>query len=168
MAVAKSSGRLYRFGDLLALARQSWMRQMREGVADLGYHDYRRSDAAVIRALARAPLTIAGVGATLGVTRQAARKVVDGLEARGLVTVAPDESDGRAVSIRLSERGEAYARAVVDVIERLNGELASRVGPEQLRAADSVLRAVLQDEHTRHLASRLAPPSGEQSGRSER
>ena len=39
------------FGDLLALARRSWIRQMAEGLRRAGYADYRPTDAAVFRRL---------------------------------------------------------------------------------------------------------------------
>ncbi|MDA8381132.1 MAG: MarR family transcriptional regulator [Actinomycetota bacterium] len=148
----------YRFGDLLALARQSWVRQMASGLNALGYLDYRRSDAAVMRLLQRGPLSIGRLGEALGVTRQAARKVADGLERRGLAVTARDEQDSRQVNIVLTPGGEAYARAVVAVIDRLNEELRQRVDPDQLMAADAVLRVVLHDDRSRRRAAGLAPP----------
>lgn len=150
----------YRFGDLLALARQSWVAQMASGLDELGYPDYRRSDAAVMRLLQRGPLSIGRLGEALGVTRQAARKVADGLERRGLALTARDEQDSRQVNIVLTSEGEAYARAVVAVIDRLNEELRQRVDPDQLMAADAVLRAVPHDDdRSRRRAARLAPRS---------
>ncbi len=148
----------YRFGDLLALARQSWVRQMASGLNALGYPDYRRSDAAVMRLLQRGPLSVGRLGEALGVTRQAARKVADALERRGFAVTARDEQDSRQVNIVLTPGGEAYARAVVAVIGRLNEDLCQRVDPDQLMAADAVLRAALDDDRSRRRAARLAPP----------
>lgn len=147
----------YRFGDLLALARQSWVRQMASGLAELGYPDYRRSDAAVMRLLTRGPLSIGRLGEALGVTRQAARKVADGLERRGLAVTTRDEQDSRQINIVLTPGGEAYARAVVAVIDRLDEALRQRVEPDQLMAADVVLRAILDDDRSRQRATRPAP-----------
>ena len=149
----------YRFGDLLALARQSWVSLMASGLAELGYPDYRRSDAAVMRLLKRGPLSIGRLGEALGVTRQAARKVADGLERRGLAVTQRDEQDSRQVNIVLTLGGEAYARAVVAVIDRLDEELRQRVDPDQLMAADAVLRAVLDDDRSRRRAPWLARPA---------
>lgn len=148
----------YRFGDLLALARQSWITQMAEGVAAKGYADYRRSDAAAVRMLQRGPISIGRLGTALGVTRQAARKVADGLERRGFATLARDEVDTRQVNVELTSEGEAYADAVRSVIERLNRAVTRKVRPADLAAADAVLRAVLVDDHTRLLAEFLASP----------
>jgi Mn-dependent DtxR family transcriptional regulator len=72
----------YLFGGLLALARLSWVRQMASRLAQLGYQDYRRSDAVALRLLRRGPVPVGRLGAELGVTRQAARKMAEGLEHR--------------------------------------------------------------------------------------
>ena len=148
----------YRFGDLLALARQSWIAQMAGGLAARGYGDYRRSDAAAVRLLQRGPMSIGRLGAALGVTRQAARKVADGLERRGFASLARDEFDARQVMIKLTSDGEAYAGAVRTVIEKLNRSVTRKVKPADLATADAVLRAVLADDHTRRLAEFLGPP----------
>ncbi len=95
----KSTG-AYRFGDLLALARQSWITQMADGLTARGYADYRRSDAASVRQLQRGPMSIGRLGAALGVTRQAARKVADGLVLRGFASQrhATAATPGRSTS----------------------------------------------------------------------
>ena len=149
----------YRFGDLLALARQSWITQMADGLTAKGYDDYRRSDAAAVRMLQRGPMSIGRLGAALGVTRQAARKVADGLERRGFVTLARDEIDTRQVKVALTPDGEAYADAVRSVIEKLNRAVTRKVRREDLAVADAVLRAVLADDHTRRLAEFLGSPA---------
>ena len=148
----------YRFGDLLALARQSWIHQMATGLAAVGYHDYRRTDAAVVRLLQRGPMPIGQLGKALGVTRQAARKITDTLERRGFATTARDDHDTRQINLWLTPEGEAYARAIVKVIERLNRDLCRRVDAVDLAAADRVLRASLADAHTRERGERVEPP----------
>jgi hypothetical protein len=128
--MAAESTATYRFGDLLALTRQSWVGQMTSRLERLGYADYRRSDAAALRMLWQCPLPVGRLGASLGVTRQAARKVADGL------------------------------LAIILVISELNREVAGRVSPAQLAAADAVLRAALFDDSARQRASRVPPPPG--------
>jgi DNA-binding MarR family transcriptional regulator len=160
--VARKSTGDYPFGDLLALARQSWIRQMADGLVAKGYSDYRRSDAAAVRRLQRGAMSIGRLGAALGVTRQAARKVADGLVLRGFATTARDSTDTRQVNVTLTPSGEGYAEAVTQVIERLNRDLVRRVDPADLAGADAVLRAVLADEHAQRVAEFLArPPTSE-------
>ncbi len=155
---ASSSGQ-YPFGDLLALARQSWLGEMADRLAELGYHDYRRSDAAVTRLLRRGPASIGRLGTVLGVTRQAAKKVADGLRQRGFATTERDPRDSRQHNVILTQAGQDYAQAVSEVIGQLNREVSERVSPAQLAAADAVLRAALFTDGARRRAQRLPPPA---------
>jgi DNA-binding MarR family transcriptional regulator len=154
------SSALYPFGDMPALARQSWLGELSGRLAGRGHDGYRRSDAAALRLLRRGPASIGQLGTVLGVTRQAARKVADSLQQRGYVTTGRNPRDARQVDITLTPAGQDYARAVTDVIAELNAEVARRADPAQLAAADAVLRAVLFDESARQRAGRLPrPPS---------
>ena len=158
--MAVESSAQYPFGDMLALARQSWLGAMSGRLAGRGYDSYRRSDAAALRLLRRGPASVGQLGTVLGVTRQAARKVADGLQQRGYVTTGRNPRDSRQVDITLTPAGQDYARAVTDVIAQLNREVVKRTDPAQLAAADAVLRAVLFDESARQRAARLPrPPS---------
>jgi DNA-binding MarR family transcriptional regulator len=150
----------YPFGDVLALTRQSWLGEMARRLAARGYAGYRRSDAGTLRMLRRSPLAIGQLGARLGVTRQAARKVVDGLQQRGYASTVRDQRDSRQLNVTLTAAGRQYARATTAVIEELNREIARRVDPAQLAAADVVLRAAMFDDSARQRAEWLPrPPS---------
>jgi len=150
----------YRFGDLVALARLSWVGQMTSRLEGLGYPGFRRGDAAVMRVLLRGPLPVGRLGEALGVTRQAARKVADALEQRDYATAERDSRDTRQLNVTLTPLGHDYARAVTAVTEELNREVAGRVSPAQLAAADTVLRAALFDDSARQRAAQLPPPAG--------
>lgn len=156
----ESTAAAYPFGDLLALARQSWLGEMASRLARLGYDDYRRSDAAAVRLLRRGPVPVGQLGTALGVTRQAARKAADGLQQRGFATTSRDPHDSRQLNVTLTVAGQDYARAVTAVIDELNREVAGRVNPPQLAAADAVLRAVLFGESARQRAAWLPRPPG--------
>jgi DNA-binding MarR family transcriptional regulator len=152
----------YRFGDLLALARQSWVLQMTHRLSALGYQDYRRSDAAVVRLLRRGPAPVGSLAPMLGVTRQAARKVAGGLERRGLARTERDATDARVLNVELTAAGAAYAAAVSAVIDELNQEFCQRLDRGDLAAADAVLRAVVDWDGTLSAsAARIAPPGGQ-------
>jgi DNA-binding MarR family transcriptional regulator len=158
--MAPTSNPPYLFGDLLALARLSWVRQMAARLSQLGYEDYRRSDAAALRLLRRAPVPVGHLGAELGVTRQAARKVADGLEQRGYARTERDARDSRVLNVVLTPAGTAYALAVTEVIYALNREFCQQADPAQLAAADTVLRAVIaSDSALQNAASLIRPPA---------
>jgi len=148
----------YPFGDLLALARQSWLGEMARRLAERGHDGYRRSDAAAMRLLRRGPVPVGRLGTGLGVTRQAARKVADGLQRRGYATTRRDPRDSRQVNVVLTPAGQDYAGAVVAVIEELNREVSLRVDAAQLVVADAVLRAALFDDSARQRADWLPRP----------
>lgn len=159
---AESTG-AYRFGDLLALARQSWIRQMAGELARRGFPGYRPADAATMRLLVHAPAPVGRLASVLGVSRQAARKVAAQLEQRGYATTAADPRDRRRVNVVLTDAGRGYAEAVAAAVSLLNAALAARVAPEALAVADAVLRSVLGDdpELARVAESVPRPESGE-------
>jgi DNA-binding MarR family transcriptional regulator len=161
--MAGESTAAYRFGDLVALARLSWVGEVTSRLERLGYAGFRRGDAAVMRMLWRGPLPVGRLGAGLGVTRQAARKIADALEQRGYATTERDSRDTRQLNVTLTPVGRDYARAVIAVTEELNREVTRRVSPAQLAAADTVLRAALFDDSARQRASQLPPPPGQPS-----
>ncbi len=137
---------VYRFGDLLGLARRSWLRKVASELEVRGFPGHRVSDAGSVRLLFVAPRTVGELGELLGVTRQAARKVAANLEARGYATTARDAGDARKLDVALTEAGRAYGQAIAEVTVSSNLALARRVEPEQLQAADGVLRALIDDE----------------------
>jgi DNA-binding MarR family transcriptional regulator len=156
---AGTSAGPYLFGDLLALARAQWIRRMAEGLAEAGYPDYRATDAVLVRLLRRrGSVTIGRLGVRLGITRQAARKLVDRLERRGYASEARDQEDARSVKVRLTADGERYADAVIALVHTLNRELAERVTSDELATADAVLRATISDPDSRAAADRVVPP----------
>ncbi len=148
----------YRFGDLLALARQSWVHRMAAELEDRGFADYRRSDAATLRRLRRGPASVGELGVHLGVTRQAARKVMRGLEDRGYASTRADAVDARKLNVILTPAGRAYADAIIEVIAGLNRAVAARVAPDQLAAADAVLRVSIEDDEVARRAAYVSPP----------
>jgi DNA-binding MarR family transcriptional regulator len=158
--MAAESNATYRFGDMLGLARQSWVGEMTSRLDALGYAEYRRSDAGAVRMLYLGPLAVGQLGTALGVTRQAARKIVGGLEQRGYVTTRRDPDDTRQLNVTLTPAGQAYAIAIAIAIRELNREVARRVSPAELAAADTVLRAALLDDSARQRASRVPRPPG--------
>jgi DNA-binding MarR family transcriptional regulator len=149
---------VYRFGDLLGLARRSWVKRLASDLGALGFPEYRLSDPASVRLLFVAPRSVGELGELLGVTRQAARKVATNLEARGYAAIEADPDDARKRNVVLTEPGRAYGRAIAEVITSLNHALALRVAPEQLLAADAVLRALIDDEALRAWAQTIPGP----------
>jgi DNA-binding MarR family transcriptional regulator len=150
----------YRFGNLLARARRSWIEQIAERMQEAGFPGYRRTDAAIFGILLHGPLAIGQLGEALGVSRQAARQLADGLVERGYAGFGTDQADSRRTLVVLTPSGHVYGRAIWAAQDALNELLRSRVSDADLAAADAVLRAVFPDEQTReHVDGRLPPPA---------
>ncbi len=148
----------YRFGNLLARARRSWIEQVRDRMQEAGFPGYRRSDAGVLALLLQQPLAIGQLGEALRISRQAARQMADGLAERGYATFGTDEADARRTLVVLTPRGKAYGRAIWMAQDALNETVRSRVSEADLAAADAVLRAVFPDEDARQRVDKRMPP----------
>jgi DNA-binding MarR family transcriptional regulator len=97
----------------------------------------------VLLSLRERPHSISQIGALLGTTKQAAAKVVAGLEEAGLVVRAPEPSDGRATSIRLTQRGRRFLRDVERIYADLEREWEAAIGTERLAAVRAGVDAAL-------------------------
>ena len=151
----------YRFGNLLALARRSWIEQVRDRMQQAGFPGYRRTDAGILALLLQRPLAIGQLGEALGISRQAARQLADGLVERGYASFGTDQADSRRTLVVLTPSGQAYGRAIWAAQDALNEMVRNRVSEADLAAADAVLRAVFPDDKARQrVDQRLPPPTG--------
>ena len=138
---ADSATRLL-FGDLLAMARERWIQAMARRLSVLGFEDYRRSDALVLRSLRTGEVPLGSLTQILGLTQQGALKVVSGLVDRGYARVTSSTLDSRRRMVALTPRGLEYLAAVVATLRALNDEVVDGVDADQLSAAYSVLEHV--------------------------
>jgi DNA-binding MarR family transcriptional regulator len=105
--------------------------------ADLG--PVRPAHGFVIRALAAEPLTLTALAERLGMTKQAAMKVVDEMEGLGLLRREQHGADRRAKLLRLTSRGEAVRANALRTSEQIESELIAELGAERLAAARAAL-----------------------------
>lgn len=98
-----------------------------EKLAAEGYGDLRMSHGYVFQHLLAGPRTITDLAARLGVSQQAASKVVAELLELGYVNAAP-APDRRARAISLSERGRASVALVRKARARLEQRLSAKHG----------------------------------------
>jgi DNA-binding MarR family transcriptional regulator len=155
-----NASRPYRFGSLLALARRSWIEQVRDRMQEVGFPGYRQTDAGMLGLLLQRPLAIGQLGEALGVSRQAARQLADGLVERGYASFGADQADARRTLVVLTPSGQAYGLAIWAAQDALNETVRNRVSEADLAAADAVLRAVFPDDEARQrMDERLPPPT---------
>ena len=147
----------YRLGGLLARARRSWIEQVRERVQEAGFPGYRQSDAWILALLLARPMAIGQLGEAMGISRQAARQMADGLVERGYATFGTDDADARRTLVVLTRKGKTYGRAIWTAQDALNERVRSRVSEADLAAAEAVLRAVFPDDGARQQVDKRMP-----------
>ena len=103
------------------------------------------------------PLAIGQLGEAMGISRQAARQMADGLVERGYATFGTDDADARRTLVVLTPRGKAYGRAIWRAQDALNETVRSRVSEADLAVADAVLRAVFPDDNARQRVDKRMP-----------
>lgn len=100
---------------------------IQSGLAERGFDDVRPVHGFAFVELSAGDTTTSGLGAALGMSKQAAAQLVDHLIARGYVTRIPAPHDGRALLLVLTERGEACTaaaeKAAADVIDSWRQQL---------------------------------------------
>src|SRR5262249_10418894 len=96
-------------------------------VAAAGMEDMRAPYGFVIPALHGAPAGLTQLYERLGVTKQAAIKVVDEMEARGFLTREPHPADRRAKVLALTEKGERVRAAALRESNAMEAELRSEL-----------------------------------------
>jgi DNA-binding MarR family transcriptional regulator len=132
------------FAVLVVAATHYVARRLDAAVAAAGIEGMRTPYGFVIRALHDSPLTLTALAERLRVTKQAAIKVVDEMEARGFVGRMPHAGDRRAKAIALTERGAAVRRAARAESERMEAELRADLGADDVEAFRRVLLCFLE------------------------
>lgn len=84
------------------------------------------------------------LGKQLDVTKQAVGQLIDTLVLRGYLKREADDEDRRRISIKLTERGWHAAAVQRTAREKIDAELAARVGADTVAAARSVLGALVE------------------------
>jgi len=127
------------FAILVVGSTRALADRLQQAVAQAGYPDMRPSFGFVIRALGETSLTLTQLAERLGVTKQAAIKVVDEMEAHGFVERRLGQVDRRSKALRLTERGHRVRRAALAASHRMEDELRRDVGDGDVDAMRRVL-----------------------------
>jgi DNA-binding MarR family transcriptional regulator len=115
-------------------------------VARAGIDDMRAPYGYVIRALADRDRTLTELAGLLGVSKQAAIKVVDEMEARGFLTRAASPDDRRVKLLQLTTKGRKVRRAALAASRKMERELRGELGD----AAVDDMRGALEQLLARH------------------
>lgn len=78
----------------------------------------------------------------LGTSKQAASKLVQEIENKGLVVRLPDPEDGRASVIQFTDKGRAIVDTTVSYFEELERQIAAEIGHEDLALVKAKLKRI--------------------------
>ena len=112
-------------------------------------------------------MSVSEMARVQGVSRQATGVTVRSLESLGYVEREIDAADGRAIRVRLSERGVALVFDTLAALDELEAELRERLGPRRfadLANVASELRGALALEEECFEGDDAIAPDGESAG----
>src|SRR4051795_1665333 len=113
---------------LLAMAYRELIDGLHSRLPAAGFKDVRPSYGFVLLAVRERPTTIVDLAALLGVTKQAASKLVGAMDDAGYVQRTTDASDARAKNIALAPRGVKLLKTVEAIYSDLESEWAATIG----------------------------------------
>ncbi|WP_207480936.1 MarR family winged helix-turn-helix transcriptional regulator [Arenibaculum pallidiluteum] len=121
------------------------------------------SAAAALTLLGHVPgLPIERLRRALGLSHPGAVRLVDRLQADGLVARQPSERDRRAVALVLTPEGEKACAAILAARQGTLARALAALSPEERavfgRLAEKMLRAALQSEEHAYTVCRLCDP----------
>ena len=129
---------------LVSLAAGSLQERAREWLDEDGMSGVRPSHGFVFQHLVESSPTIGELAAALGVTQQAASKVVVELEGLGHVERRPDETDSRVRRVSLTESGLEVVTRNRERRAGLERDLVARHGQRAVDATRTVLVSLLE------------------------
>jgi DNA-binding MarR family transcriptional regulator len=107
-----------------------------------GHAGVRPSYGFAMQAIGVPGATASEIGRRLGVSKQAAGKTVDRLEALGYAERADDPADARRKVVRLTAHGLDALTKSAEIFDELRAEWARTIGAERIAALEADLRAV--------------------------
>lgn len=130
-------------GRLLTLALAAVIDELHERLVAAGWPRVRPMWGFVLLALRDEPRNVAEVGALLGVTKQAAAKLVASLVEEGLVERREQPGDRRAVALRLTGEGRRFLADAETAYEAIEAGWGDVVGAQEVARLRATLSAVL-------------------------
>jgi DNA-binding MarR family transcriptional regulator len=136
---------------LLRHARNTYGAAMRAALSEAGHDDVPRNGMYVIggMALGVGDVPLGRLVRELRISKQSAGQLVDTLVTGGYLERAIDPQDRRKLNITLTERGRAAAAAQAAARARIDGELAARVGTEDVQRMRRALASLIEIGHAR-------------------
>jgi DNA-binding MarR family transcriptional regulator len=115
-------------------------------LARRGHPDLRPAHGFALQAIGLRGATASEAGRRLGISKQAAGKTIDRLEALGYVRKDGDDQDRRRKLVRITPRGVEVLALSAMIFEDIHSRWASALGPDRLPELEADLRAMVPGE----------------------
>lgn len=132
---------------LFATATRYLIDELHARLADRGWAGMRPAFGFTLLAARRQPLTSGAIATLLGMTKQAASKLVDAMEVEGYVRRCPARDDARSKVVELTPRGHRLLAVVEEIYAELEAEWAQVIGTARVEALRRDLTEVLLASH---------------------
>ncbi|HEX7302929.1 MarR family winged helix-turn-helix transcriptional regulator [Lentzea sp.] len=132
---------------LLAMTYRAMGDRFHDRLRQIGLEPLRPAHGYVFRFLKEKRATTVDIGQHLGVTKQAAAKIVNELDEWGYVLREPHPTDKRAQYVALTGKGRDYLRLADNLWADLEAEMAEAIGADTLTAIRTGLAAYLRHVH---------------------
>ncbi len=142
---------------LFAIAYRMMIAGLHERLAERGWTGVRVSYGFVLLAARDGGIRGTDIAALLGVSKQAASKLVDGMRDAGYLAREPDPDDERAKRVVLTDRGHALLTAVEQIYAELESDWAALLDEGAVEAMRADLTNVLEHAHDGRLPT-ITPP----------
>lgn len=132
---------------LLVMGARTMIDGLHERLQAAGWPAVPQSAGYVLLAARDGPTTGAEVASLMRTSRQAASKLLEGLETAGLIHRRGDDDDARRKLVVLSERGRRLLADVESAYESMESEWAHVVGRAELESMRGALTAAVASSH---------------------
>lgn len=132
---------------LFAIAFRSLLERVHERLAEQGYHDVGSGFGYVLLAARERPLTGNDVATLMGVSKQAASKLIDAMETARYLERRDHPEDARAKLLRITPQGKRLLGAVERIYAELEAEWAGVIGAAELQRLRTSLTSALCAMH---------------------
>jgi DNA-binding MarR family transcriptional regulator len=129
------------------MASVSLVDQLHERLAEEGFAEIRPAFAFVLLASREAPLTGNDVARLMGMTKQAASKLVDAMEEASYLVRKAHPEDARAKLLHISAKGRRLLEVAERIYAELEGEWSRVIGAQRVNAMRRDLIEVLEATH---------------------
>jgi DNA-binding MarR family transcriptional regulator len=133
----------YELPLLLFAGFRSLIDQLHAELASRGHPDVRPAYGFAMQAIGVHGASASDLGRRLGVSKQAAGKTVDRLEALGYAERVDDPADARRKLIRLTPRGIDSLVQAAEIFDDLRARWVAELGAERVELIESSLRTVV-------------------------